>query len=139
MLTVLLAVTEGDSAGIGVGEPAGDLFGAVDGTMLAASASKSHLKGGKVSLKVFLNALSHNSFYMIKESIDGWFLLQEFDDGTVLAGISLVFGVAAWVGQRTAVEDETAAVAGGISGEAFFEAKGENGDSELRISRRKLR
>lgn len=106
------------------------MFGAVDGAVLAAGASEGDLKVGEVALQIFLDALADEGFGVVEELVNGGFLLQELDDGTVLAGIALVLWIAAGVGQGAAVEDEATAVAGGVGGEAFFETEGEDGDGE---------
>ena len=106
------------------------MFGAVDGAVLSAGASEGDLKVGEVALQIFLDALADEGFGVVEELVNGGFLLQELDDGAILAGIALVLWIAAGVGQGAAVEDEAAAVAGGVGGEAFFEAEGEDGDGE---------
>lgn len=79
--------------------------------MLPTGATKGYLKGGEVTLKVFLYTLADDGFGMGKEVVDGWLFLQEFDDRTILASVGFVLGIAAGVGECTAVEDESAAVA----------------------------
>jgi hypothetical protein len=98
--------------------------------VLAAGAAESHLQGGEVAFAVFVHALGEDALYVAQELVDRGFLLQELDDGTVLARVGLVFGVAARIGERAAVEDKSAAVAAGILGEALFVAETENGDGE---------
>ena len=104
---------------ISIGKIAGHLFGTVDGTVLAAGASESDLQAGEISLHIFLNTLSYEGLRMVEELVDGGVTLQELDDGTVFAGIGFVFGIAAGVGKCTAVEDESAAVAAVVVGQAF--------------------
>ena len=122
-----------DPAGIGVGEPSGELLGAVDRAVLTAGAAESHLEGGEVAFEVLLDALADEGLGMVEEAVDGLLFLEEVDDGTVFAGVGFVFGIATGVGQGAAVEDEAATVAGGVGGESFFEAEGEDGDGEGRF------
>ena len=67
---------------------------------------------------------------MVEELFDGRLLLQKLDNGTVFACVWLIFGIAARVGESTAVEYETAAIAGGIGGEPFFVTERKYGYSE---------
>ena len=53
--------------------------------------------------------------------------------------VGFVFGIAARIGEGTAVEDKAAAVARRVGGETFFEAEREDGDGKLRISYRGLK
>ena len=112
---------------ISIGKIAGHLFGTVDGTVLAAGASESDLQAGEISLHIFLNTLSYEGLRMVEELVDGGVTLQELDDGTVFARVGLVFGVAAGIGQRTAVEDESATVAGVVFGKTALVAETADG------------
>ena len=94
-----------------LGYPGSHFFCTIDGTMLAACATESHLEGAEVAFKIFLDTLADKSFGMGEEEVDSRFLLEEFYDRTVLAGVGFVLWVASWVGERTAVEDEATAVA----------------------------
>ena len=134
LLFILLTVADNDVAGgIGFGKPGGEALGAVDGAVLAAGAAEGDLEGGEVAFEVFLDALSDDGLDVVEKLIDGRFFLQEFDNRAVLASVGLVLGEASRVGKGAAVEDESAAVAGGVGGEAFFEAEGEDGDGEGRF------
>ncbi len=131
MGSILLAVAEEDVAGVVVGKPTSELLGTIDGAMLASGATEKDLEGGEVTLEVFLDALSHESFGMEEKLVDSGLFLEEFYDGAVLTGIGLVFRIATGVGQGTAVEEESTAVAGGVGGEAELVAEAADGDSEL--------
>ena len=120
-----------DVAGIGVGEPFGELFGAIDRAMLAASAAKGDLQGGKVAFEVFFDALCDELFGMGEELVDSGFAGEELDYRTVLACVGLILWVAAGVGKRTAVEYESAAVAGGVGREPVFIAEADDRYGEV--------
>ena len=122
-------MAEVDITSVGLREPSGETLGTVDRAVLTAGAAEGDLKVGEITFLVFFNALTHDGFHMVEKQVDGGLLLQKFDDGTILAGVGFVFGIAAWVGQRTTVEDETAAVAGGVVRETFLETEREDGDS----------
>ena len=122
-------MAEVDITSVGLREPCGETLGTVDRAVLTAGAAEGDLKVGEITFLVFFNALAHDGFHMVEKQVDGGLLLQKLDDGTILAGVGFVFGIAAWVGQRTTVEDETAAVAGGVVRETFLETEREDGDS----------
>ncbi len=115
--------SDGD-VGVTVGEATGKLFGAVDGAVLTAGASEGDEEVGEMAFEVFVNALGDKCFTVVEELEDGGFTLQKFDDRAVFAGVGLVFGVATGVGECAAVEDEAAAIAGGVVGKALFVAEG---------------
>ena len=121
---------EDTDVGVGGGEPGGKLLGAIDGAVLAAGAAEGDLEGGETALGVFVDALCDKGFGVVEEAVDGGFALEELDHGAVAACDGLVLGIAARVGEGAAVEDESAAVAGGVDGEALFVAEGEDGDGE---------
>lgn len=108
----------------------GHLLGAVDRAVLTTCAAEGDLEAGEVAFHIFLHTLSYDGFDMVEELVDGGFLLQELDDRTVLARIGLVLGVAAGVGQRTAIEDESAAIAGGVGGEASLVTETADSDNQ---------
>ena len=112
---------------ISIGKIACHLLSAVDRSMLAASATEGDLEAGEVTFHVFLHALSYEGFRMVEKLVDGGFALQELDDGTVFARVSLVFGVASGIGQCSAVEDETATVARGVLRETTLVAETADG------------
>ena len=93
--------------------------------MLATGASEGDLQGGETSLNVFVDTLSHQHLDMLQEMVDGRFMLEELYHRTVLAGIGFVLGVATGVGEGSAVEDESAAVARGVGREPLLVAEAE--------------
>ena len=113
-----------------VPEAGGELLGAVDGAVLATGAAEGYAEVGEVALEVFVDALADYGFGVVEECGHSVFALQEFYDGAVFAGIGLVLGVAPGVGQRAAVEDVSAAVAGRVLGESLLVAEAANGDGE---------
>ena len=131
---ILLAVMNDDVArGIGDGETTGELLGAVDGAVLAAGAAERDLQGGEITFHVFLHTLGDEGLGVVEEAVDGRLALEELDDGAVLAGIGLILRITAGIRERTAVEDESAAVAGGVGGEALLVTETADGDGELRV------
>ena len=135
---VLLAVVYDDVTRVFFGYPRCHFFGTIDGAVLTAGAAEGNLQGGEVALEVFLDALGNEGLGMVKKAVDGGFFLQEFYHGAILAGVGLVFGITAGIGEGTAVEDEATAIAGGIGGEALFVAEAEDADGQRRIVRRRI-
>ena len=131
---LLFAVVE-DNVDVGVAraEGFGELFGAVDGAVLAAGASEADGEVGEVAFEVFVDALADDGEGVVEEDGDGLFVAQELDDWGVLACIGLVFGVAARVGESAAVEDMSAAIARRVVGEALLEGEAHHRDGELRV------
>lgn len=131
---LLFAVVEEDvDVGVARAEGFGELFGAVDGAVLAAGASEADGEVGEVAFEVFVDALRDYGEGVVEEDGDGLFVAQEFYDGGVLACIGFVFGVAARVGERAAVEDMSAAVAGGVFRQALLVGEAHHRDGELRV------
>ncbi len=98
----------------------GELLGAIYGAVLAAGAAEGDAEVGKVTLEVFVDALCDDRHSVLQEEVDGRLALQKFDDGTVLACVGLVLGVATGIGEGAAVEDVAAAIARRIVGKALF-------------------
>ena len=105
-------------------------FGAKDRAMLTAGATERDREAGKTALDVHVDRLSDESLSVIQEIVDSGLILQEVDDRDVAAGIGTILGVAAWVGERAAIEDKAAPIAGGIGRKALFEAEAVDGDGE---------
>ena len=130
----MFAVVEDDvDVGVARAEGFGELFGAVDGAVLAAGAAEADGEVGEVAFEVFVDALRDYGEGVVEEDGDRLFVAQEFYDGGVLACIGLVFGVAARVGERAAVEDVSAAVARGVFRQALFVGETHHRDGELRV------
>lgn len=126
---LLLAVVEEDvDVGVARAEGLGELLGAVDGAVLAAGAAEADGEVREVAFEVFVHALRDYGEGVVEEERDGLFVAQEFYDWGVLACIGLVFGVAAGIGERAAVKDMSAAVAGGVFRQALFVAEALDGD-----------
>ena len=113
-----------------MGEMMCELLGAVDGAVLAAGAAEEDLEGGEMAFEVFLDALIDEGKSVEEETVDGGLVLEELDDGAVFACIGLVLRIATGVGQCAAIEDESAAVAGGVRWEAVFVTEAAHGDGE---------
>ena len=98
--------------------------------MLAAGAAEGDAEVGKVTLEVFVDALCDDRHSVLQEEVDGGFALQKFDDGTVLACVGLVLGVATGIGEGPAVEDVAAAIACVVFRQALFVAETLHSDSK---------
>ena len=68
----------------------------------------------------------HKRIHGLQESQYLAILLQKIDNRLIQAGKGLVLCVPTRVVGRTAVEDVSATIAGGVLGYAFLEGKGEN-------------
>ena len=133
--SVLLFAVFYDDFDVGVAreESCGELFGAVDGAVLAAGAAEADGEVREVAFEVFVDALRDYGEGVVEEDGYGLFVAQEFYDGGVLACVCFVFGVAAGIGERAAVEDMSAAVAGGVFRQALFVGEAHHRDGELRV------
>ena len=130
-MSVLFAVGDDDvDCWVALAEAGGELLGAVDGAVLSAGAAKGYTQVREVTLKVFVDALRYDGFGVVEECGHSLLALQEFYYGAVFAGIGLVLGVAPGVGQRAAVEDVAATVAGTVLGKTLLVAEAANRDGE---------
>jgi len=131
-MSVLFAVGDDDvDCWVAPTEAGGELLGAVDGSVLAAGAAEGYAEVGEVTLEVFVDALADDGFSVVEESSHSFLTLQELYHGTVFAGIGLVLRVAPGVGQRAAVEDMSAAVAGTVLRKALLVAEAANRNGEV--------
>lgn len=103
----------------------GKVLGRIYGAMLAACTAETYGQVGKSPFHIRFTDAS-TSIYVFEEYGDFPILFKEADNGFVETGERLVTFVFARVVYGTAVEYETAAVAGRIFGDTFF--IGETGD-----------
>lgn len=114
--------------GVARAEGLGELFGAVDGAVLAAGAPEADREMCEVAFEVFVDALRDYGEGVVEEDGDRLFVAQELDDWGVLACVGFVFRVAAGIWERAAVEDMSAAVARRVVGEALLVGEALDGD-----------
>ena len=119
--------------GIGGLEPFVNGLGEEDGAVLAACAAERDHQVAEMALAVVVDALSDDGFHVVEEDMDGRLGHEVVDDLPVAAGLGLELGLATWVGQGAAVEDEAAAVAAEVVGVAFFEGEAVDGYCEFRV------
>lgn len=105
-------------------------FGTIYRAMLAAGTAEGDLEVRKLALYVFFYRLGDYRLHMFEEPVDGGLFLQKLYDRRVFACIASIFGIAAWIGQRATVEDESSSVARSVVGEPFLEGEAEDVDGE---------
>ncbi len=98
----------------------GKVLGRIYGAMLPACAAEAYGETGEAAFHVSLYGSIYQSVYVFEEY--GYFpvFFEETDNGFVKSGERLVAFVFARVVYGTAVEYETAAVAGGVFGDTFL-------------------
>ena len=104
----------------------GQVLGAIDRTVLAASTAESHLEVGEVALDKALHVMVDKGIDGLKEGEYLAVLLEEVDDGLVQAREGLVLLVLTGVVSTAAVEDIPAAVAGFIHRNTALKREGVN-------------
>lgn len=104
----------------------GKVLGRIYGAVLAACTAETYGQVGKSPFHIPFHGCIYQTIYVFEEYGDFPILFKEADNGLVEAGERLVTFVFARVVYGTAVEYETAAVAGRIFGDTFF--IGETGD-----------
>ena len=121
------------NVGIILLQPFVEGLGKKDGTMLPARAAEGHHQIAEMPLFVVFNTLTDNPFHVVEENVYGRLCRQIVDDFPITAGLGLELRFAAWVGQGTTVENETAAVTAEVVGIAFSERETVYGNGELRV------
>ena len=104
----------------------GKVLGRIYGAVLAACTAETYGQVGKSPFHIPFHGCIYQPIYVFEEYGDFPILFKEADNGFVETGERLVTFVFARVVYGTAVEYETAAVAGRIFGDTFF--IGETGD-----------
>ena len=99
------------------------LFGAIHRAVLSARAAEVHLQVGETPLLIASHGVQHHLGGVLDKFLHIGLLLQEFYHRLVLAGVALVLRVASGVGQRPAVEHETATVTCFVVGQPAFVRK----------------
>ena len=140
IISCLLAVECHDIYfGMVVPKPCCQTFCAEDGTVLPAGASESDAEVCEVTFIVFFNALLHNSLYMFEEFVDSGLALHELNYWTIFARVAFVLWIAAGIGQRSTIEDVTAAIATIVGGKPLLIAETLYSDSEgIEVGGRRL-
>lgn len=98
----------------------GKVLGRIYGAVLAACTAETYGQVGKSPFHIPFHGCIYQTIYVFEEYGDFPILFKEADNGLVEAGERLVTFVFARVVYGTAVEYETAAVAGRIFGDTFF-------------------
>ena len=101
----------------------GKVLGRIYGAVLAACTAETYGQVGKSPFHIPFHGCIYQTIYVFEEYGDFPILFKEADNGLVEAGERLVTFVFARVVYGTAVEYETAAVAGRIFGDTFFIGK----------------
>ena len=86
-------------------------LGKEDGAVLSARAAKGYHQVAEMPLAVVVDTLTDDAFHMVEKDMDGRLGHEVVYDLPVAACLGLELGFAAWIGQGTTVEHETAAVA----------------------------
>lgn len=98
--------------------------------MLPTGTAEGYHKVGETAVDVALNCSVDEGVAVVKEGEDFAILLEEVDDLAVEPGEGLVTLVLTGVVDGSAVEDVTAAIAGGVVGDAFFVGETHDADGE---------
>lgn len=85
---------------------------------------------GEMSFNVFVDGGNDDIGGLVDELCHRIFFLEEGNDRGVLTGVGFVLFIAAGIGERSAVEDESAAIAREIGRESLLITKTENLYSE---------
>jgi hypothetical protein len=106
----------------------GEVFGAIDGAVLAAGAAEGDLEVGEAALEEALDVMIYQPVNGLEETEYLAVGFEEVDDGLVEAGEGFVLVVLTGVVGRAAIEDVTASVVRLIVRYTFFEGKRVDGN-----------
>ena len=101
----------------------GEVFGAIDGAVLAAGAAEGNLEVGEAAFEEALDVMIYQSVNGLQETEYLAVGFEEVDDGLVEAGEGFVLVILTGVVCRAAIEDVAASVATIIVRYTFFEGK----------------
>jgi hypothetical protein len=112
-------------------EALGELFGEVDGAVLAAGASEGDHEILEMAGLVGGDASVDEGEDAGEKLVNGFLLLEIFNDRGVFAGEEFELFFAAGVGEAAAIEDEAAAVSGFVSGQGLVKRETKNAHDEV--------
>jgi hypothetical protein len=124
-------VAEGDFDAGAATEAFGQLFGEVDGAVLAAGAAEGDHKIFEAAGAIGGNAGVDEREDAGEKLVNGFLLIEVVDYGRVFAGERFEAIFAAGIGEAAAVENKAAAVAGFVFRQALMERKTENADEKI--------
>jgi hypothetical protein len=101
----------------------GEVFGAIDGAVLAAGAAEGDLEVGEAAFEEALDVMIYQPVNGLQETEYLAVGFEEINDRLVEAGERFVLVVLTGVMGRATIEDVAASVATTIGGDAFFEGK----------------
>lgn len=119
-----------DDVGVGCLNPVGYTLGEEHRAMLSASTSKGDHQVVEMTFQVIVDALAHEAFHVFQKQVGLRLLVQVFDDLPVATCFGLELWLTARVGQSSAIEHETSAVAAEVVGITFPKRETVDGDSE---------
>lgn len=102
----------------------GEVFGAIDGAVLAAGAAEGDLEVGEAAFEEALDVMIYQPVNGLEETEYLAVGFEEVDDGLVEAGEGFVLVVLTGVVGRAAIEDVTASVVRLIGGDALLKGEG---------------
>jgi hypothetical protein len=106
----------------------GEVFGAIDGAMLATGAAEGDLEVGEAAFEEALDVMIYQPVNRLQETENLAVGFEEVDDGLVEPGEGFVLVILTGVVSRATIEDVTASVAAIIGGDTFFEGKRVDGN-----------
>jgi hypothetical protein len=102
----------------------GEVFGAIDGAMLATGAAEGDLEVGEAALKEALDVMIYQPVNGLQETKYLAVSFEEVDDGLIEAGEGFVLVVLTGVVGRATIEHIAASVATIIGGDALLKGEG---------------
>ena len=119
--------------GIFLRKVTGQMFGAIDRTVLASRTAEAHHKACEPAARICLDMRVHDPVYMFKESYYLPVIFKETYYRLVAAGKLLVRLIAARIMDRTAVEHISSSVSGHVLRNALLEGEAVDLDFELSV------
>src|SRR5690349_23042246 len=126
-----LDVADNDFHAASAAQMFGELFGEIDGPMLAARATETHHQILEATLLVILDRRINERKHAGQELVNALLLVEVINDRRVAAGERFEALFPARVRKPAAIEDEAAAVAGLILGQVVVKRKTENAGDEI--------
>ena len=119
--------------GIFLRKVTGQMFGAIDRTVLASRAAEAHHKACEPAARICLDMRVNDPVYMFKETDYLPVIFKESYYRLVAAGKLLVRLIAARIMDRAAVEHISSSVSGHVLRNAFLEGEAVDLDFELSV------
>ena len=124
-----LAVDEMDADMVFLLQMLRQMFGAIDGSVLASRTAESHLQMFKTALDKPLYMMIHEGIDRLEESEDLAVLLQKIYHRLIQPRQGFVFVILTGIMGASAIKHISAAIAGLVLGNAAFKREGVNGYS----------